>query len=364
MSDFDDIDLSIGLDEMPVETEASRPQAAATTLTQPQKAAVVIGLLDEDAAKDMLGAMSKDDLKVLGSAMMELETVAEDAIMAVIQEFTGELSSLGASIGGRFKAKAILGSILSDDEIEQVVGKDEDTNEISVWELLSELDEEFLTNYLQREHPQTAAAILMRMEPAKVAALLEKLPPTARGTLVQKLAKAPKLEDHALKRVEQAMRADLAEFVNRGGGSKAAMDFLGAVAKNLPSPIATEMIASLSETDEAISEQVKEVVFTFSDIPTRVEPMYLTTILKKLDAEPLAKALKLGKQRSPDVYEFIIKNISSRFAEQIEESLEEVPRMTVKDAESAMQALMETISRLAESGEIKLTSGDDDEEFI
>ncbi len=343
-------------------------RAAAQRLTQPQKAAVVIGLLDEAAAQSILGRMSKQELKSLGLAMTELETVTETAIEQAIEEFTGEVSSIRGAVVGREKARSLLGALMNQDELTELVGEEEsdepEPEEDNVWDKIAAIEDNLLSEYLSGEHPQTVAALMTRIKPKKAASLLEMFNTETRRRVLAALAKAPQLDPASVRRLENALRIDLDKFVENKSTARGPDEFLGELVKGLPGDLANEVVDDLTNIDETLGEAVRDKLFSFPDIQERIEPMYITTVCKKVDLDTLVRALKLGKERDGSTFDFIMSNISGRFSEQIEEELSEAPRISKKDADAAMTVLMMTITDLEASGEIKFKTTEEDEEFI
>ncbi|MDH3360030.1 MAG: flagellar motor switch protein FliG, partial [Desulfobulbaceae bacterium] len=67
---------------------------------------------------------------------------------------------------------------------------------------------------------------------------------------------------------------------------------------------------------------------------------------------------------SEDLKEKIFRNMSSRAVEMLEEDMEIMGPVRVKDVESAQQAILKIAKRLEQEGKIQLMQGGGDDEYV
>ena len=105
-------------------------------------------------------------------------------------------------------------------------------------------------------------------------------------------------------------------------------------------------------------------MLTFQDLSERVPPKAIPMVIKEMEVEDFLQASKFGRQNAPSSVEFIFKNISQRMAQQYEEQMESLKKISVKEAEATQAAFMAIVRRLAAANEIELIEikEEDDEE--
>jgi len=101
-------------------------------------------------------------------------------------------------------------------------------------------------------------------------------------------------------------------------------------------------------------------LFTFEDL-RKFDDRGIQQLLKEVPRDQLCLSLKLA---SDDLQQLLLRNVSKRAAELIEEQLDSLGKVRKKDAEKAAQIIVDTARRLMDSGEISLQSHDSGEEWV
>ena len=101
-------------------------------------------------------------------------------------------------------------------------------------------------------------------------------------------------------------------------------------------------------------------MFTFPDIPKRVEKRDIGAVVRAMDNESLIQALAGAAENAPETREFILSSISSRVAEQLREELGEAGKIKIRIAEDAQNAMIRTIRELETAGELTLVDDEDE----
>jgi len=104
-------------------------------------------------------------------------------------------------------------------------------------------------------------------------------------------------------------------------------------------------------------------MFTFADIPARLQPADVPKVVREADNADLVTALA-GASGGDDraAADYLLGNISKRLAEQIREEMAEHPAIDPRDADAAMTAIIAVIRRLERAGEITLVMAEDDDQ--
>ncbi|MDX5361734.1 MAG: hypothetical protein LPL00_09750 [Alphaproteobacteria bacterium] len=324
-------------------------------LTREQKAAIILSSLGEEQVKQVMERLEEHEVRAFARAMSALRKVPVETLGRVAAEFAGELGKPGQVQGGAGQARAFLARFMDEAAVGRIMAEVEGGSTRSVWEKLSAAPDDALAAYLARERPQTAAVILSRLDAEKAAAVVAKMGPEKARDIVTRMARAPKLDDAVLDAVGEALERDFLaamEAAGQGGSGPAAM--IGAMLNNLSMDLSAALLEHLKATDEGLAAQVQKMLFTFEDIPVRLEPLGIQAVIRATDTDVLLKALKLARDRQPEVVEALFANMSKRVGEQVREDLDAMGPIRAREAEDARAEMARTAQRLIRSGEIAL----------
>ena len=98
-------------------------------------------------------------------------------------------------------------------------------------------------------------------------------------------------------------------------------------------------------------------MFTFEDI-VNLDSMAIQRFIREVDTKDLAVALKSANE---EVKRVIFQNMSSRMRENIEQDIQFLHNIRMRDVEEAQQNIVGVILQLEEAGEIVIAKGEEDE---
>jgi flagellar motor switch protein FliG len=137
--------------------------------------------------------------------------------------------------------------------------------------------------------------------------------------------------------------------VQRAGGVSACADILNALDRDTKKDI----LVAIDKRNAALGNAIRKKVFGFDDL-VRLQPNDLVKVLKEIDAQDLAKAMKGAK---PDTNASIFKTMSKRQAAGVKEELEMLPPQRPKDIEFAQDKVIMVVRKLEEAEEITVDFG-------
>jgi flagellar motor switch protein FliG len=114
--------------------------------------------------------------------------------------------------------------------------------------------------------------------------------------------------------------------------------------------MATEeaVLNSIRQKDEAMSTSIQELMFTFENL-LDLDDRSIQRLLREISSEDLVAALKGA---TPEIKAQVLRNMSKRAGEVLEEDLESRGPMRVSDVEAAQKSILATVRKLADDGEI------------
>lgn len=340
----------------------ARPAGAALPrpLTRAEKAAVVLGILGPDAAGPIIEQMTEGTLRNFAVAMAKLGRIEPEIVEATIREFVDELERMDRMVNGSARqAREVLQDYVAEATLTRIMEDVESPSAEDVWRKLITVDEGALADFLLQEHPQTAAVVLSKLPAEAAAKILSRLDEESARGIVLGLTKAASLDKSVIDAIGQSVSADFLANYRGGTESFKPAQRIGTIMNFTAGDIRQAVLRYLNEADRDLADAVKSSMFTFQDIPTRIERRDVAAIVRLIDEDTLLKALKGAEDNAAESFDFILGGISSRVAEQLRESLAEMGSVKIREAEEAQNAFLKTIRDLEANGDLKLIAIDE-----
>lgn len=327
-----------------------------------QKAAIIISTLGPEASAVMLRSLNEEEVRVFARASTSLEDIPKDVIDHVILEFMQTLDKEGLAMTPD-KLKRILGGVMSDDQIERIFEDMDEAEGRSIWDKLSNSDVVELGNFLAREHPQTVAVVISKIKPEKAARIMMRFEDEFADEVVMRLSKVQQLQPNVLDSIRETLHEDFLRTARQSKSKRKPDELIGSIMNFMTNEKRDKFIGTIKEQSETLAIAVQRKMFTFSDIPARVDRANISTIVREIDNAVLCMALKTAEESDPETVEYFFGNMSKRLAEQLQETVDEMPKPSAKEGEDAQFAVIDLIRRLSDRGVFKLNlgeEGDDD----
>lgn len=340
----------------PAGSQAAAPVRSRNSLEQ---AAILMLVLGERDAATILKCLDAHGVHKLGKAMAQLGDIKRADVDAVLDSFLREVSdgsSMPLDSTGYLKRMLVdaVGEEKAVEVLERIFG--ENTNAL---DKLRWLDARSIAEFVAKEHPQVQAIILSYLAPEQAAQVMDYLGnDDLRADLIIRVATLDSLSPNALREVNEIIEQELVGFTSSRfmtfGGKKVAAEILN----GMDSRIEEEVMASIRGSNEALGQEIEDLMFVFGDLAD-VQDRDIQTLLREISSDVLKLALKGADDRVKDR---IIGNISKRAAELLLEDMEVMGPVRLSDVEGAQKEILGIARRLADSGEIVL--GNSSEEMI
>lgn len=327
------------------------------SLTGKEKAAILLITLGSQKSAEIFKHLSEEEIEELTLEIANMRMVSPEDKESVLNEFY-ELCVAQEYIseGGVGYAKDILEKAVGGDKAVDIINKLTASLQVRPFEFVRKVDPNQLVNYMQNEHPQTIALILVYLSSAQSAMILSKLPPEKQSEVARRIAKMDRTSPDVIKEVERIIEAKFSNMVSQdyttAGGIDSVVEILNSIDRGTEKFIMEE----LEETDTELSEEIKKRMFVFEDI-INLDTKSIQRFIREIDNSQWAISLKGA---SEEVKEAIFSNMSKRLVEMIREDMEFMGPVRLKDIEEAQQKVVNTIRKLEEAGEIVTPRGGDE----
>lgn len=347
----------------PVQAVAARGRPGAIPLSRRQKAAIIVRLMLAEGSPIPLSALPESMQAELAQQIGEMRLVDRTTLSAVVSEFLGELEQVGLTFPGGIEGALSLMdghiSVTAASRLRRIANSRANTDP---WDRISTLPPERLRPILVAESTEVAAIVLSKLPVSKAAELLGKLDGEKARRVAFAMSRTADVLPETVRRIGLSLIGQIDDVPPRAFDT-GPVERVGAILNISPETTRETVLSGLDETDSGFAEQVRKAIFTFVHLPQRVVPRDIPKLTRGVDQATLITALT-GAQNQPDraaAAEFILANISQRMAQGLREEMEARGAVKEKEAEAAMNAIVEVARNLDSAGEIELIREEEDD---
>jgi flagellar motor switch protein FliG len=329
-----------------------------SALSGKQKAAILCMVLGSDSASKLTQKLFPDEVEAISYEIARLEHVKGELADAVLSEWVE--SSLAAGYlaeGGVDYARDILEKAFGSHKAGAVLKRVQSqlTENLGLHRLRN-ADPQQLAHMLRGEHPQTVALVLAHIDTDKTASILKEIDPVLGSEVVYRMAKMEKGSPEMLQLIERSLGSEMDLASSQGTSLSGGPAAVAAVLNLLNASLEKELLDGVAERDPALCEQIKNLMFVFEDIQS-LDDRSLQRLLREMDTKELALALKAA---SGELKTRITGVMSQRAAEALNEEMELLGPVRMRDVEAAQSNIVAQVRRLEEAGEIVVGGAADD----
>ena len=326
-------------------------------LTSTQRAAVLMLLLGEQQASEIIRYLNPKEVQALGGAMVAVADLSQEAVNVVLDEFVATLkkqTSLGLGTGDY--VEKVFKRALGEDKAASVLSRIMPGQGSKGLEILKWMDARSIADMIRNEHPQVIAIILSVLEYDVAADVMGFLPADARPEIVQRIASLETVQPSAMEELEAIMLKQFSSNTSAKsssfGGVKAAAKIMNFVKVELEPGI----MGGLAKLDADLLQRIQDNMFTFENL-TGVDNRGIQTLMRNVEPDLLMVALKGATDVVKNKF---FDNMSARARVMFIDDMEAKGPIRLADVEQAQKSVMRIARKLADAGELVLAGSGDD----
>ena len=325
-----------------------------------EKAAILLLSLSEEDAAQILKHLEPKQVQKLGAAMARIDDMTQSKITSVHKHFIEEIQNY-STIGFQSQdfVKRALTAALGEDKAANLIDQILMGSGAKGLDSLKWMDSKQVASIIRNEHPQIQTIVLSYLEPEQSAEILAQFPEKVRLDLLMRIANLEEVQPAALQELNEIMEK---QFAGQAGTQAAKMGGLKSAANimnYLDTAIEGQLMDAIREQDEEMSQQIQDLMFVFDNL-VDVDDKGIQAILREVQQDALLKAIKGADEELKDK---IMRNMSKRAAEMLNDDLEALGPVRISEVETAQKEILSVARRLSDSGEIMLGGGGG-EEFL
>ena len=331
-------------------------------LSKKAKAAIIVQLILNEGADVDLSELPEAHQAQLTTLLAHMRYVDRETLNTVVQEFTDQLDMVGMSFPGDMaSALSALDGKISARTAARLRREAGVRQTGDPWKRINEMNEEKLIELVESESTEIAAVMLSKITTDKASKILAAMPGDKARRISLAVSMTSDISPDAVDRIgiSLAMQLDqmpIPAFKNKPN------ERLGAILNYATTDKREELLHDIEEEDSEFAEAVRKALFTYANIPDRIDPKDVPKITRDIDPDTLAIAV--GTSTSDDdirATDFLLDNISKRMAQTLRDEAAGFLDAKPKIAERAKADVVGVIRELISVGEIKLVEPDDEE---
>ncbi len=327
-------------------------------LTGTQKSAILMMLLGEDEASEIIRNLSPKEVQHLGTAMYSVEGLDQETVNAVLDEFLAIIKSqTGLGLGAGNYIRNVMNKALGEDKAGSILSRIAPTAQSRPIDILDWMDARSIAELIVDEHPQIIALIVSYLDPGMGADVIGLLPQPMQPEIIKRIATLQTVGSEALKELDMVMqkkfKANTSLRAAKVGGVDAAAKIMNFTKQNME----VRIMKDIARADKNLMQSIQESMFVFDNL-IMSDDRSLQTLLRAIDTELLVMALKGADEQ---LREKLFNCMSKRAAANIVDEMEALGPVRLNDVQEAQKEIINVARRMSDEGQIVLAGrgGDD-----
>jgi flagellar motor switch protein FliG len=316
-----------------------------------EKAAILLLSLPEEYVSPLIARLDPDEIKEISQAMVNLGTIKAHLVETLFIEFSGEISSTSTLVGSVESTEKFLLRVLGKDKASAIIEEIRGPAGRTVWDKLSNVNEELLASYLKNEYPQTIAVILTRIKHQNAAKIIAALPEAIATEVLLRLLRMEPVKKEIIDDIESNLRLEFMNNIIRDV-KKDNHQVIAEIFNHLDRSHEKIFMERLERLNKESAERVRSLMFTFDNL-LELDSNSMQQLIRSLDKGKIALALKGANETMRNAF---FKNMSTRAAKLLDEEIQIMGMVRLREVEEAQSYIIEIAKSLAEEGVIFINS--------
>ena len=327
-------------------------------LSGPERAAVLLLVLGDEHGAPIWAALDDDELRKVTLAMSTLGTVSSKLVENVLGDLASQYNRLTV-VGDFDHTHELLLKLLPRERVDPIMEEIRGPAGRTIWQRLSNVQDNLLANYLKTEHPQTVALILSRIRADHSARVLALLPDDFATDVMVRILQLDTVSKEALDQIEENLRTNFIANLSQTS-RRDAHDLLAEIFNSFDRQNESKFMEALEGVAFKSAERIRALMFTFEDI-TKLDANSAQVLIRNIDKADLSKALKGS---SPSTRDFFTSKMTQRAAAVFLDEMQGLGPIRLKEVDEAQQRIIASAKNLADKGEIIISKGGNDDDMI
>jgi len=336
-------------------SEETRNELA--VLTRSERAAVILLLLGEEQAADIISYMSPREVQALGANMVSVADLSQEAVNVVLDDFISTIKKqTNLGLGTADYVQAVFTKALGEDKAATVLGRIMPGSSSKGLDILRWMDARSIGEMVVEEHPQVIAIILSVLEYDIAADVLNFIPAEVRAEVIQRVASLETIHPSAMEELENVMREQFSSNSSAKSSSFGGIKTAAKIMNFTKSEMESAIISGVTGIDEELALKIQDNMFTFENL-SGLDNRSIQVLMRNIETDLLMTALKAADEEVKDKF---MDNMSQRAKVMFIDEMEAKGPIRITDVEDAQKVILRIARKLSDSGDIVLAGRGDD----
>jgi flagellar motor switch protein FliG len=330
-------------------------KAEMAAMTSTQRAAVLMLLVGEEQAAEIVKYLSPKEVQALGGAMVQAASLSQNAVNVVLDEFVEMLKKqTSLSLGNNDYVEKVMRLALGDDKANSVLNRIMPGQGTKGLDILSWMDPRSIAEMIKGEHPQVIAIILSLLENSTAADVMIYLPTDVRPEVVQRIASLDTVQPAAMQELEAIMKQQFSKSASNASSSFGGLTAAAGIMNFTKTEVEAAIMNGLEELDPVLMQKIQDLMFTFENLAT-VDNKGIQVLMRAVEPDMLMIAMKGASDVVKDRF---FDNMSERARGMFRDDMEAKGPVRMADVEEAQKKIMRMARKLSDAGELMLGGAD------
>ena len=326
-------------------------------LTRSERAAVILLLLGEEQAADIISYMSPREVQSLGANMVSVADLSQEAVNVVLDDFISTIKQqTNLGLGTADYVQAVFTKALGEDNAATVLGRIMPGSSSKGLDILRWMDARSIGEMVVDEHPQVIAIILSVLEYDVAADVLNFIPVEVRAEVIQRVASRETIHPSAMEELENVMKEQFSSNSSAKSSSFGGIKTAAKIMNFTKSEMETSIISGVTGIDEELALKIQDNMFTFENL-SGLDNRSIQVLMRSIETDLLMTALKAADEEVKDKF---MDNMSQRAKVMFIDEMEAKGPIRITDVEDAQKVILRIARKLSDSGDIVLAGRGDD----
>lgn len=318
-------------------------------LSGAQKAAIFLMNVGSKTAGNIMRHLKEREVELITLSIANMKSIKPSVVNSVMNEYYRIMTNDEFVLeGGTDFANEVLeelGGNVDADRVRQILKSSSDSTTFDEFQQ-SKMTQ--ITNFLEKEHPQVIALIFSQLEEKKTAEILGYMDEEVQAEVIYRLSSMEKISSEVITEIEEVIKEQMGDMYTAGDRVKSGTNAVANILNEAEISVERHILSVIQERDEQMADDIKQQMFLFEDV-VHFDDRTVQVIINEMEKSDLVMGLK-GVEDS--VKEKFLGNMSERAAGMLEEDMDALGPVPLKDVKQAQQRIIRKIKQLEGEGQI------------
>jgi len=318
-------------------------------LSGAQKAAIFIMNVGSKTASKVMNHLKEKEIEAITLAIASMQNIKPSVVNSVMNEYYRIMNNDEFFLeGGTDYANELLEQLGDKVDANKVRQKLKSNSDSTAFDDFQQSKITQITNFLKNEHPQVVALIFSQLQEKKTAEILAYLDEDLQADIIYRLTTMEKISSEVINEIEEVIREQMGGMYTVGDRIKSGTNAVANILNEADIAVERHVLNRIKKRDAQMADDIKQQMFLFEDV-VHFDDRTVQVIINEMEKSDLVMGLKGVDE---EVSNKFLNNMSERAAGMLQEDMDALGPVPLKDVKQAQSRIIRKIKQLEEDGQI------------